>query len=73
MIIVEQIPDHPGLVRRYSDEGKLLLQEQTGAVYAEAVDVETSPYTYTETDAPAEDIDDAEALNILLGRDGNEP
>ena len=70
MIIVEPITDHPGLVKRYSDEGKLLLQEQTGAVYAEAVDVEDAPYTYVETDAPAEDIDDTEALNILLGRDG---
>ena len=69
MIITETIPDHPGLVKRYSDDGKMLLQEQTGAVYPEAVDVENAPYTYIETDVPAEDIDDSEALSILLGRD----
>lgn len=69
MIIVETIPDHPGLVRRYSDIGKSLLQEQTGAIYGEAIDVEDAPYTYVEVDGPSEEIDDSEALNILLGRD----
>ena len=29
-------------------------QDQTGALYDEAIDVENAPYTYTETDIPAE-------------------
>lgn len=33
-------------------------QDQTGVLYDEAIDVENAPYTYTETDTPAEsDID----------------
>lgn len=33
-------------------------QDQTGALYDEAIDVENAPYTYTETDIPAEsDVD----------------
>ena len=59
------------LYRTYSDAGTMIRQEQTGAVYSEAVDVENSGYTYVETDTPieSEDITDSEALNILLGRD----
>ena len=29
-------------------------QDQTGILYDEAIDVESAPYTYTETDIPAE-------------------
>lgn len=29
-------------------------QDQTGILYDEAIDVENAPYTYTETDIPAE-------------------
>lgn len=33
-------------------------QDQTGTLYDEAIDVENAPYTYTETDIPAEtDVD----------------
>jgi hypothetical protein len=59
------------LYRTYSDAGMMIQHEQTGAVYSEAVDVENSGHTYVETDVPVEsdDISDAEALDILLGRD----
>lgn len=33
----------------YSDEGYMLLQNETGIEYSEAIDVENAPYTYTET------------------------
>lgn len=45
------------LFRTYSDTGHYLLQEQTGILYEEAVDIETAPYTYKETDQPIEDIE----------------
>ena len=56
-------------------------QDQTGILYDEAIDVENAPYTYTETDIPAEsDIDPtpidedivqkAEAFDYLTGRSG---
>lgn len=35
-----------------SSLGLKIRQEQTGAVFDEAVDVENAPYTYTETDEP---------------------
>ena len=38
------------LIRHYSDEGKMLLQVETGEEYAEAVDVAPCQYTYEETD-----------------------
>lgn len=42
------------LFRTYSDKEVKVKQSETGAVYDEAVDVESSKYTYTETDIPVE-------------------
>ena len=69
MIQTEMIGDR---VHTYSDAGMKIRQEQTGIVYEDAMDVPEAGYTYTETDEPVSevDIDDTEALNILLGRDG---
>lgn len=57
------------LYRTYSDAG-FCIKQNTGAVYAEAIDVENSGNTYTETDIPipAEPVTTeqmAEALGIL--------
>lgn len=70
-IVVERIEGHTDLIKTYSDTGMMIRQEQTGAVYGEAVDVENSGFTYVETDVPIEsdEITDSEALDILLGRD----
>ena len=40
------------LYRTYSDEGKQILQNETGVVYEEAIDVEGAPYTYSEYEPP---------------------
>lgn len=71
MIIVETIGDR---VHTYSDAGMKIMQEQTGIVYDDAMDVPEMGYTYTETDIPVEDeeISDSEALNIIMGRDTDE-
>ena len=42
--------DGVNLYRTYSDKNMLILQNETGVEYAEAVDVEGAPYTYSETD-----------------------
>lgn len=69
---LERTDDGVKLFRTYSDAGMYIRQEQTGAVYAEAVDVEDSGMTYAETDTPIEDeIEDGEALNIIMGRDAD--
>lgn len=49
--------DGVNLYRTYSDEGKRLLQVETGVMYAEAVDVENAPYTYVEFRVIHENID----------------
>ena len=62
--------------RTYSDAGMMIRQNETGAEYAEAIDVEGAPYTYTETETPIEPpemtteerLQDAEtALEIMFG------
>lgn len=53
MIITEQYmvrEDGVVLVRTYSDEGYLIEQDGTGAIYSEAIDPVDSGRTYTETD-----------------------
>ena len=44
--------DGVNLYRTYSDNGMYIRQDQTGNDYDEAIDIETAPYTYTETDKP---------------------
>lgn len=56
MILTEYL--HEGtLIKHYSDKGFLLLQNETGAKYAEPVDIVPCPYTYTETNERDEEQD----------------
>jgi hypothetical protein len=53
MIIKEEYrtrADGVVLNRTYSDEGKYIVQNETGNVYAEAIDIDGIGYTYTETE-----------------------
>jgi hypothetical protein len=57
--------DGVNLFRTYSDEGFYILQNETQIEYAEAIDVENAPYTYSETDKPIEiDIDEGASNEI---------
>lgn len=49
MIQTEYLNDGT-LIRHYSDAGFMLLQNETGAKYADPIDVVPCRYTYTETD-----------------------
>ena len=49
-----QRKDGVKLYRTYSDAGMMIRQNETGVEYAEAIDVEGAPYTYTETEMPIE-------------------
>ena len=71
-----QRKDGAKLYRTYSDIGMMIRQNETGVEYAEAIDVEGAPYTYTETETPIETpemtteerLQDAEtALGIIFG------
>ena len=47
--------DGVNLFRTYSDENYRILQEETGNVFDEAIDVESANYTYIETDEKIEE------------------
>lgn len=70
MAIVKELfitrADGVNLFRTYSDEGKQILQVETGITYEEAIDVENAPYTYTESkEDPV--LTAEEALEMILG------
>ena len=58
MILTEYLNDGT-LIKHYSDQGFLLLQNETGAKYSDPIDIVPCPYTYTETDE-LEDCETAE-------------
>ena len=71
-----QRKDDVKLYRTYSNIGMMIRQNETGVEYAEAIDVEGAPYTYTETETQIETremtteerLQDAEtALEIMFG------
>ena len=47
--------DGVNLYRTSSDAGKMIVQNETGIEFAEAIDVEDAPYTYSETDKLVEE------------------
>lgn len=70
MVVIEAYKtraDGVKLFRIYSDEGKRIVQNETGIIYDEAIDVENAPYTYSESDEIIE-LTAEEALDIILGR-----
>ena len=50
------------LIRTYSDIGNYIINQQ-GVMYDEAVDIETSTHTYTETDIKIERENSQENFN----------
>lgn len=59
MIITEHLNDGT-LIKHYSDQGFLLLQNETGAKYSDPIDIVPCPYTYTETNEYANEENDTE-------------
>lgn len=69
MIIREEYKtraDGVNLFRTYSDAGKMIIQNETGIIYSDAIDVENAPYTYSESDEEIE-LTAEEALEFILG------
>ena len=69
MIIREEYKtraDGVKLFRTYSDEGRMIIQNETGIEYSEAIDVENAPYTYSESEEYVE-LTAEEALQLILG------
>lgn len=55
-----------GLIRTYSDAGKMIQKVGTDEFYDVAIDLASARYSYTETDTDSE-ITAEEALNIITG------
>lgn len=53
------------LIKHYSDTGFVLLQNETGARYAEPIDVVPCQYTYTETDELVESDEEISGDELL--------
>lgn len=53
MILIEYL-NNETLIKHYSDLGMMLLQNETGILYSDPVDLIPCRYTYTETDIPCE-------------------
>lgn len=53
MIVTEYLNDGT-LIKHYSDKGVMLLQVETGAKYADPIDLVPCAYTYEETDESIE-------------------
>lgn len=71
-------PDGVKLYRTYSDSNMMIQKNGTEELYGEAIDVENSGFTYTETDIPIEGdtdeltVDDTLAMLNELGVDVND-
>lgn len=67
MIKTEYLNDGT-LIKHYSNAGYLLLQNETGAKYAEPIDLIPCQYTYTETNELVdgdEEISEEEFFNMI--------
>ena len=53
MILTEYL-NNGTLIKHYSDKGVMLLQNETGIMYSDPVDIYPCPFTYSETDIPVE-------------------
>ena len=45
-----ELVDGTKLFRTFSDEGKQIIQNETGVIFDDAVDVEGATFTYSETE-----------------------
>ena len=55
--------DGVNLYRTYSDENFKIRQIETGLIYDEAIDIESSNYTYEETDKKIDEETDEEVTH----------
>lgn len=74
MIVKEEYKtraDGVKLFRTYSDEGRSIVQNETGLKYVEAIDVEGAPYTYSECEGCPEDVELSaeDFVSLILGGD----
>lgn len=58
MIIQEILEENTDLIKTYSDMGMMVIQDETGDMYGEAIDPVWTHRTYTESDVPIDPEDE---------------
>ncbi len=66
-MIISELIENENRIRHYSDAGFRILQNETGIVYDDAVDVMPCKYTYSETDEMIPVEEPIEELNFERG------
>ena len=64
-MVKSELIENENRIHHYSDSGFKILQNETGFVYDDAVDVLPCKYTYTETDQPIVYVGEAEEEDYL--------
>ena len=65
MIVTEIYGGQSNLKKTYSDRGMMILQEQTGIEYEEAIDLVSSNFTYIETDKHISDEEYGRRFSVV--------
>ena len=58
-----ELADGTKLFRTFSDEGKQIIQNETGVIFEDAVDVEGTIFSYSETETKVYQSQEAENAN----------
>lgn len=61
MILTEYLNDGT-LIKHYSDKGVMLLQNETGLLYADPIDLVPCRYTYTESEVLIDSDEEEEQI-----------
>ena len=64
-MIISEVIENGNRIRHYSDAGFRILQNETGIVYDDAVDVMPCRYTYSETDELIEVVETTEPIETF--------
>ena len=64
MIITERVENSTDLIRTYSDIGMMIIQDETGDMYTEAIDPDYMGRTYTESNIPIENESEEEIIDF---------
>lgn len=62
-MIISELIENENRIRHYSDAGFRILQNETGIIYDDAVDVMPCKYTYSETTELIEVVEEPEENN----------
>ena len=63
-MILTEFLNNETFIKHYSNTGMMLLQNETGLLYSDPIDLIPCQYTYTETDIPCNIDDEFNSMDI---------